>query len=160
MENGHTNIAYSAYKDYQNLTTNDFTESKQQIWELAKKDFRRTHKRITDRELSEFIKIYISHYISEKHCYTSYQIVEPCRNIAWDRKHDLYIDKEHKIVILESTTNYFGKISEITEKLLKQQSVMYSAGIDYPLTDQLAGRTDNWLQAYDNWLRKDAAGNA
>lgn len=150
MENGHTNIAFSAYKDYQNLTTNDFAESKQAIWDMAKQDFHRTHKTITDEELCKFIKIYISHYVGEKHCYTSYQIVDPCKNISWDRDHKLYIDKDHEIVILESCKNYFGPLEGITEELLKSQEAAESKRCGFK--DRLEGRTDHWLSAYGTWL--------
>lgn len=166
MENGHTNIAYSAYKDYQNLTMNDFSESKQWIWDFTKKHFKRTHERITDRELCEFTKIYISHYIGEKHCYTSYQIVDPCSNIRNDREKRLYVDKEHQIVILESAKNeifdalkfIFGDAgSDVTEEWLKEQSAAISARTDGLVKGNLANRTDKWVQAYDEWLQKDAA---
>ena len=39
MENGHSNISYSSYKDYENLSVNDFAESKQKIWDMVKEKF-------------------------------------------------------------------------------------------------------------------------
>lgn len=151
MENGHSNISYSAYKDFKHLTSNDFAESKQKIWDFIIRNFIRTHKIITDKELCEFTKIYISHYVGEKHCYTSYQIVDPCWNIGWDRKHKLYIDKKHKIVILESYINHFGPLGEITEDLLKAQEAAEAKRCG--LEDKLKKRTDCWLEAYDTWLQ-------
>lgn len=153
MENGHSNISYSAYKDFKHLTSNDFAESKQKIWNFVTQNFCRTHKIIRDKELCEFTKIYISHYVGEKHCYTSYQIVDPCRNIAWDRKHKLYIDKKHRIVILESYVNHFGPLGEITEDLLRAQEAAEASRCG--LEDKLKNRTDRWLAAYDTWLQVD-----
>lgn len=156
MENGHSNISYSSYKDYENLSVNDFAESKQKIWDMVKEKFHVTHKIITDIELSEFTKIYISHFASREednlergnHFYTTYHIVDPCSNIRWDRKHTLYIDKENKIVILESSEDRYG--SEITEEVLKEASAKEArwCGLD----DRLVNRTDKWLKKYDEWL--------
>jgi hypothetical protein len=169
LEKKHSNISFSVYKDYQNLSLNNFDEEKQKIWDLAVRKFHVTHQRITDKELGEFYKIYISHFAGKEtkdkergdHFYTTYQIVSPCSNIDWDRSHTLYIDKENKIVILERQTNQYGNLNEITEEILKNaesknvkftQKTMKELGIDDEFIDKLANRTDKWLQKYDEWL--------
>lgn len=158
MENEHSNIAYSCYKDYEHLTTNDFSEEKQEIWDFVKGNFHVTHKRITDKELSEFTKIYINHFLSKEtenlkrgnHFYTVYHIVDASSNIVHDRQHKLYIDKDNQIVILEKTDNKYGDLKDITEDIIKEAETKESRYC--ALDDRLADRKDKWLQKYNEWL--------
>jgi hypothetical protein len=157
-----SNIEYGKYKDYQNVRMDSFDEDKQKIWNRAVNQFHLTHQRITDKELCEFDKIYISHYASKGndetggYFYTTYQIVSPCNNVKHDREHTLYIDKKNKIVILETYNNHYGKLNEITEEILKaatsKHAKYYARVLEEEFHDELANRTDRWLQKYNEWL--------
>lgn len=161
MENGHTNISYSAYKDYENLTTNDFSDWAQKIWDLVKKNFHCTKNIAYEKELCEYTKIFISHHAYKEenpkrggHFYSTYQIVHPGNNLQndRDRKFKKYVDPALRIIIFDSYSNKYGEIAPITEDTVKEAN--RKENLYLGLDDGLADRNDKWMRKYAQWIGK------
>lgn len=97
------------------------------IWEqFVKGNYNLTEQHIQSQEYFDCYKIFITHYVFDTNCYTSYSVVDKTKDKisgylehckGFERK---FIDRENKVLILEQTIRY-GKVPANLEELRQRQ---------------------------------------
>ena len=97
------------------------------IWEqFLKGRYNLMEQRIQSQEYFDCYKIFITHYVCETNCYTSYSVVDKTKDKisgylehckGFERK---FIDRENNVLVLEQTIRH-GKVPASLEELRQRQ---------------------------------------